>query len=64
MHGWAAPPAGALLVRADGYVAWALGPDGDHHLLAALETWFGDPQCHHPPSAAALLPPDESVGRD
>ncbi|MDG6109151.1 FAD-dependent monooxygenase [Dactylosporangium aurantiacum] len=38
-----APPAGALLVRPDGYVAWALGADGEGQLLEALETWFGGP---------------------
>ena len=36
-------PAGALFVRPDGYVAWALGPDGTGDLLDALTTWFGDP---------------------
>ncbi|GAA2585245.1 FAD-dependent monooxygenase [Dactylosporangium fulvum] len=39
-----APPADALLIRPDGYVAWALGPNGNDHLLEALGTWFGDPQ--------------------
>ena len=34
----------ALLVRPDGYVAWALGPNGTDDLLEALTTWFGDPQ--------------------
>ncbi|MBV6700503.1 FAD-dependent monooxygenase [Kitasatospora aureofaciens] len=39
------PPAGALLVRPDGYVAWATGPgeaDPDG-LTRALRTWFGEP---------------------
>ncbi|WP_049657122.1 FAD-dependent monooxygenase [Kitasatospora sp. MY 5-36] len=37
------PPAGALLLRPDGYVAWATGPDrADREGLArALRTWFG-----------------------
>jgi hypothetical protein len=35
------PPAGALLVRPDGYVAWAPGPDGTTDLPTALATWFG-----------------------
>lgn len=55
-HGWkdrldiitahcTAPPAAALLIRPDGYVAWAAPPgspdrDGLHH---ALTTWFGAP---------------------
>jgi 2-polyprenyl-6-methoxyphenol hydroxylase-like FAD-dependent oxidoreductase len=39
----ATPPADALLVRPDGYVAWALGPTGTDDLLDALATWFGDP---------------------
>ncbi len=54
-HGWkdrvdiitahcSAPPAAALLIRPDGYVAWAAAPgapdnDGLRH---ALTTWFGD----------------------
>ncbi|MEU8608845.1 FAD-dependent monooxygenase [Actinoplanes sp. NPDC048791] len=37
------PPAEALLIRPDGYVAWALGPDGTEGLLDALATWFGAP---------------------
>lgn len=37
------PPAGALLIRPDGYVAWALGPNGTDDLLDALATWFGEP---------------------
>ncbi|MGW4946015.1 FAD-dependent monooxygenase [Actinoplanes sp. NPDC004185] len=36
-------PAEALLIRPDGYVAWALGPDGTDGLLDALVTWFGAP---------------------
>jgi hypothetical protein len=42
----AEPPADAVLIRPDGYVAWAAdadtpGPaDGLRH---ALRTWFGDP---------------------
>jgi 2-polyprenyl-6-methoxyphenol hydroxylase-like FAD-dependent oxidoreductase len=42
-HATAPPPADALLVRPDGYVAWALGPDGTDDLLDALATWFGKP---------------------
>ncbi|MFG1869556.1 FAD-dependent monooxygenase [Micromonospora arborensis] len=37
-------PADALLVRPDGYVAWAFGPDGTDDLPEALAIWFGDPQ--------------------
>lgn len=53
-HGWkdrmdivtahaAAPPAAALLIRPDGYVAWAAAPDtpGNDGLRQALTTWFG-----------------------
>ena len=36
-------PADALLIRPDGYVAWALGPNGTDGLPDALATWFGDP---------------------
>ncbi|MFJ2192818.1 FAD-dependent monooxygenase [Kitasatospora sp. NPDC087861] len=39
------PPAGALLLRPDGYVVWAASPgeaDPDG-LLRALRTWFGEP---------------------
>lgn len=37
----ARPPADAVLIRPDGYVAWAGGPaDG---LPQALRTWFGEP---------------------
>jgi 2-polyprenyl-6-methoxyphenol hydroxylase-like FAD-dependent oxidoreductase len=43
-HATTPPPADALLVRPDGYVAWALGPSGTDDLLEALATWFGDPQ--------------------
>ncbi|MBX7098722.1 MAG: FAD-dependent monooxygenase [Myxococcaceae bacterium] len=39
--GMVAAPA-AVLVRPDGYVAWA-GTLGDEHLPAALTTWFGAP---------------------
>ena len=42
------PPAEALLIRPDGYVAWALGPNGTNDLLDALTTWFGDPQPRGP----------------
>ncbi|MER7009706.1 FAD-dependent monooxygenase [Dactylosporangium sp. NPDC000555] len=35
--------ADALLIRPDGYVAWALGPNGTDGLPDALATWFGDP---------------------
>jgi 2-polyprenyl-6-methoxyphenol hydroxylase-like FAD-dependent oxidoreductase len=40
------PPAAALLIRPDGYVAWAghpAGPDPLGGLPAALATWFGGP---------------------
>ncbi|MEV1333794.1 FAD-dependent monooxygenase [Micromonospora costi] len=40
----APPPADALLVRPDGYVAWAGGETGTDDLQDALETWFGDPR--------------------
>ncbi|SOB85939.1 FAD-dependent monooxygenase [Streptomyces sp. 1331.2] len=42
----AEPPAGALLLRPDGYVVWASAvgePDPDG-LRRALRTWFGDPR--------------------
>ena len=55
-HGWkdrvdiiaahcTAPPAAALLIRPDGYVAWAASPgDPDNDgLRHALTTWFGAP---------------------
>ena len=55
-HGWkdrvnvltarsASPPAAALLIRPDGYVAWAASPDTTHTdgLRHALTTWFGAP---------------------
>lgn len=37
-------PAAALLIRPDGYVACALGPDSADPLPEALLTWFGDPR--------------------
>jgi 2-polyprenyl-6-methoxyphenol hydroxylase-like FAD-dependent oxidoreductase len=40
----AEPPAAAMLIRPDGYVAWAVGPDADDvsgGLPEALRTWFG-----------------------
>ncbi len=40
------PPAAAMLIRPDGYVAWAVGPDADDlsaGLPEALGTWFGTP---------------------
>jgi 2-polyprenyl-6-methoxyphenol hydroxylase-like FAD-dependent oxidoreductase len=40
------PPAAAMLIRPDGYVAWAVGPDADDlsaGLPEALRTWFGAP---------------------
>jgi 2-polyprenyl-6-methoxyphenol hydroxylase-like FAD-dependent oxidoreductase len=73
-HGWkdridivtahcTAPPAAALLIRPDGYVAWAAGPgapdrDGLHH---ALTTWFGAPSAGpgQPSPAAGNDPFDE-----
>jgi 2-polyprenyl-6-methoxyphenol hydroxylase-like FAD-dependent oxidoreductase len=42
----AARPAEAILIRPDGYVAWAAGPDAPQEpsaLRSALETWFGPP---------------------
>jgi 2-polyprenyl-6-methoxyphenol hydroxylase-like FAD-dependent oxidoreductase len=55
-HGWedrvdivtahcTAPPAAALLIRPDGYVAWATPSDapGNDGLRHALTTWFGAP---------------------
>ena len=55
-HGWkdrvdiitahcTAPPAAALLIRPDGYVAWAAPSDtpGSDGLRHALTTWFGTP---------------------
>jgi 2-polyprenyl-6-methoxyphenol hydroxylase-like FAD-dependent oxidoreductase len=35
-------PAAAVLVRPDGYVAWATDTTDPHGLLAALTRWFGD----------------------
>jgi hypothetical protein len=53
-HGWsdrvnivtaqcAEPPAAALLIRPDGYIAWAAPASGqdNHGLRQALATWFG-----------------------
>jgi 2-polyprenyl-6-methoxyphenol hydroxylase-like FAD-dependent oxidoreductase len=40
-------PADAMLIRPDGYVAWAAGPDGTDltgGLSEALHTWFGTPR--------------------
>ena len=40
-------PATAMLIRPDGYVAWAAGPDPAglaDGLPAALRTWFGEPR--------------------
>jgi hypothetical protein len=40
------PPVAAILIRPDGYVAWAAGPGGDdlaRGLPEALRTWFGTP---------------------
>jgi 2-polyprenyl-6-methoxyphenol hydroxylase-like FAD-dependent oxidoreductase len=40
------PPADAMLIRPDGYVAWAVGPDADdlaEGLPEALRTWLGEP---------------------
>jgi hypothetical protein len=39
-------PADAILIRPDGYVAWASGPQEPHDPAAlrdALATWFGRP---------------------
>jgi hypothetical protein len=39
-------PAAALLIRPDGYVAWAadeFGPADEAALRAALQRWFGTP---------------------
>lgn len=36
------PPAPALLLRPDGYIAWA-GPADPEELRSALRHWFGDP---------------------
>jgi hypothetical protein len=38
------PPAAAILIRPDGYIAWAAdtyGPAHEAGLLAALRRWFG-----------------------
>jgi len=40
------PPAGAILIRPDGYVAWAAGPESVGQaagLAEALQAWFGPP---------------------
>jgi 2-polyprenyl-6-methoxyphenol hydroxylase-like FAD-dependent oxidoreductase len=40
-------PAAAMLIRPDGYVAWAAGPDAGNlagGLPEALRTWFGEPE--------------------
>jgi len=40
-------PAAAMLIRPDGYVAWAAGPDAADlagGLPEALRTWFGEPE--------------------
>ncbi|MFG3223696.1 FAD-dependent monooxygenase [Kitasatospora sp. NPDC048194] len=44
--GCAEPPAGALLLRPDGYVAWAceVGEADPEGLERALRTWFGAPR--------------------
>ena len=42
----AEPPADAVLIRPDGYVAWAAGtntPSPADGLRHTLRTWFGDP---------------------
>lgn len=41
----AAPPAAPLLIRPDGYVAWAASAGGQDSqgLRQALTTWFGAP---------------------
>ena len=41
----AAPPAAALLIRPDGYIAWAASAGGQDNqgLRQALTTWFGAP---------------------
>jgi 3-(3-hydroxy-phenyl)propionate hydroxylase len=38
---------GAVLIRPDGYVAWA----GERPLADALTTWFGAPGLHQPPAS-------------
>ena len=41
------PPAPAVLIRPDGYVAWAGVPDSDAHgLRTALAAWFGEAVIH------------------
>lgn len=47
-------PADALLIRPDGYVAWASGPDAADPadgLPEALRTWFGSPALRGGPSS-------------
>jgi hypothetical protein len=42
-----ASPADGLLIRPDGYVAWATGPgaaDPEAGLIEALRTWCGEPR--------------------
>ena len=40
-------PAAALLIRPDGYVAWAADTAEPHSLRAALTRWFGDARAAH-----------------
>ncbi len=40
----ATPPADALLIRPDGYIACAVGPDGAAPLIDTLALWFGEPR--------------------
>ncbi|MBF6170512.1 FAD-dependent monooxygenase [Nocardia blacklockiae] len=47
----AAPPAAALLIRPDGYVAWAATEPGDPGLPEALARWFGTASAAVPASA-------------
>jgi 2-polyprenyl-6-methoxyphenol hydroxylase-like FAD-dependent oxidoreductase len=46
------PPADAVLIRPDGYVAWAGGADATAALEHALTRWFGDAT----PAPAAAVP--------
>jgi 2-polyprenyl-6-methoxyphenol hydroxylase-like FAD-dependent oxidoreductase len=44
-------PAAAMLIRPDGYVAWAAGPDARDPVLGlseALRVWFGQPAADRP----------------